>query len=145
MSNGDVKSHVTSVHLLDDDTVQVNVQFDGFTAGEDVEISGYVTQTRGARYSFHLYYLYTKAPEPTPGQTWVTVPVTIDEKIADLRPSDRLTTATKVAKVWPTVLAEKTADSSAPGPRPGDRIPVDPANPMGQTKVIKATWEAENY
>ena len=142
MSNGDVKSHVTSVHLLEDGTVQVNVLFDGFKAGEPVEITGSVTQTDGAYASF---YLYTTAHSPTPPNTWVTVPVTIDEKIADLRPSDRLTTATKVAKVWPTVLAEKKADSSTPGLRPGDRIPVDPANPMGETKVIKATWEAENY
>jgi hypothetical protein len=144
MSNGDVKSHVTSVHLFDDGSVQVNVLFDGFTADEPVEISGYVTQTDGAYSSF---YLYTTAPNPAPDQPWVTVPVTIDAGIKDLRDSDHMTTVTKVAKVWPTVLESKPAGTPTTGPGLGDRLPKDPSNPTGPTKVITATWEAdtENY
>jgi hypothetical protein len=129
MSNGDVKSHVTSVHLLDDDTVQVNVLFDGFKPGEPVEITGYVTQTDGAYVSF---YLYTTAPTPTPPNTWVTVPVTTDEKLAGVRHSDRMTVVTKVAKVWPTVLASKPEGTTTTGPGSGDRIPPNAV----------ATWTA---
>jgi hypothetical protein len=127
MSNGDVKSHVTSVHLLKDGTVQVNVLFDGFRAGEPVEITGYLTQTDGA---YSAFYLYTTAPNPTPPQTWVTVPVTIDAGIEYLRPSDHLTVVTKVAKVWPTVLASKPAGTTSGG----DVIPPPPGT--------VATWEA---
>ena len=60
-----VKSNVPTVHLLDDDSVVVYVRFDGFTANEPVEISGYVTQDNGA---YSAFYLETKVPDDY-GQT----------------------------------------------------------------------------
>jgi hypothetical protein len=125
MSNGaEAHRYVTSVQLMKDGTVRVNVLVDGFTPGEPVEISGYVTQTGGAYSSF---YLYTTVPgDPTqPPAASIEMPVTIDAGIDGLRSADRMTVVTKVAKVWPTVLA------SDPPPSDADT-----------TGNIRATWTA---
>lgn len=113
-------SHVTQVELMGDNTVVVTVQFDGFTADEPIEISGYVVQADGA---YSDFYFETKVPNyPPQGDGTRQVPVTIDN-IANLRTGDKIMVVTKVAKVWPTVLA--------PGPTPG-------------TTGVQATWTAQS-
>jgi|SRR5690348_6996736 len=102
MTNGaDSHSHVTQAELMSNNAVQLTVQFDGFTADEPVEISGYVVQADGAYSSF---FLETTVPGQhiQPDGT-VQVPVTIDS-IAGLSNTDKMMVVTKVAKVWPTVL-----------------------------------------
>lgn len=120
MSNGansNVKSNVATVHLLNDDCVVLNVRFDGFTANEPVEISGYVTQDSGAYSAFYCEtevpgdYGQTQEADASQTQGTATVPVTI-EQIADLNQDKDLVVVAKVAKVWPTVLASGPADPS---------------------------------
>jgi hypothetical protein len=133
MSNGaNAHSHVTTVHLMQDGTVQVNVLFDGFRAGEPVEISGYVTQTDGAYSSFYSYM--TVPGDPTQPPAVVEMPVIIDEGIDDLRLTDLMTVVTKVAKVWPTVLVSGPA---------GTATTSTATTGTGTTGEIAATWTAQ--
>jgi len=129
MSNGQANSHVTQVDLKDNDSIVLTVQFDGFTANEPVEISGYVVQSDGA---YSPFYLQTTVPNyPSLSGSLKQVPVTIDN-ITGLRYSDKVMVVTKVAKVWPTVLkAEESNPPTPTGPR------TDP--PTGK---IVATWKA---
>ena len=132
-----VKSNVPTVHLLDDDSVVVYVRFDGFTANEPVEISGYVTQDNGA---YSAFYLETKVPddygqtqeaEANQTQGTANVPVTINQ-IANLKPDNDLVAVAKVAKVWPTVLKSG----------PGNPATIDAAI-LGQ-RAVKRTWIAKD-
>jgi hypothetical protein len=122
MTNGgpDSHSHVTQVELMTDNTVVLTVQFDGFAASEPVEISGYVVQAHGAYSSFHLETIVPNHLSQADGT--VQVPVTIDN-IAGLRNSDKMMVVTKVAKVWPTVLASDEYSAATPG--------------------VQATWKAK--
>jgi len=120
MTNGaDSHSHVTQAELMSNNTVQLTVQFDGFTANEPVEISGYVVQADGAYSSF---FLETTVPgQNIQADGTVQVAVTIDN-IAGLKNGDKMMVVTKVAKVWPTVLT-------------GGFTPATPD--------VKAMWQAE--
>ena len=111
MSNNWANSHVTTVNLKDDDTMEIIVQFNGFGSGELVEISGYVTQTEGAYSSF-----YRQCPVPPDASQplgTVEVPVTI-AKMDNLQDQDAMIVVTKVAKVWPTVLSSDLASGVTP-------------------------------
>jgi hypothetical protein len=130
-----VKSNVPTVNLLSDNSVVLNVRFDGFTADEPVEISGYVTQDTGA---YSAFYYETKVPgdhlqtqEADASQTQYTaeVPVTIDP-IANLNQENDLVIVAKVAKVWPTVLAS--------GP------PDQPETKAALGKRVVKTWKAKD-
>lgn len=140
MSNGAspyVKSNVPTVHLLDDKRVVLNVRFDGFTANEPVEISGYVTQDGGA---YSAFYRETKVPgdygqteeaDASQTQGTATVPVSI-EPIAGLEPDNDLVVVAKVAKVWPTVLESGPADPTGVN-----------ATILGKS-IVQKTWTAKD-
>lgn len=131
MSNGNANTHVTTVNLKDDDTMDIIVQFDGFYSGELVEISGYVTQIEGAYSSFYLQTPVPSDPSLPPGT--VQVPVTIKKMNGLLNDRD-MTVVTKVAKVWPTVL---TANKSNPAtPPPGSYTTLG-------SGAVTATWTAK--
>jgi hypothetical protein len=148
-----VKSNVPTVHLLDDGSVVLNVRFDGFTANEPVEISGYVTQDSGA---YSAFYCETKVPgdydqtqeadasqnqEADASETQVTasVPVTI-KGIAHLQQTKGLVVVAKVAKVWPTVLTPGSAN-----PTNADQTNVEATirREIGERTVLR-TWTAKD-
>lgn len=125
MTNGaDSHSHVAQVQLMTNNTVVLTVQFDGFTANEPVEISGYVVQADGAYSSFHLETIVPNHPPQTDGT--VQVPVAIDN-IAGLRDTAKMMVVTKVAKVWPTVLApNEYAEETAGVQKTWKALPAPP-------------------
>ena len=121
MSNGGAHSHVTQVDLDKSNNLVLTVQFDGFTANEPVEISGYVVQSDGA---YSAFYLETTVPSwPSQASGTVQVPVTINS-VAGMRTTDKVMVVTKVAKVWPTVLT------------------AVPSGNLGTNPDIAASWTA---
>src|SRR5262252_6882572 len=111
MSNGspNANSHVTEINHNDNKTMDIIVQFDGFSSGELVEISGYVTQTEGAYSSF--YYQSPVPSDPNQPAGTEQVPVTIAQ-MDGLQNDREITVVTRVAKVWPTVLKPVTTGAS---------------------------------
>jgi hypothetical protein len=118
MTNGaDSHSHVNRINQRYDNTVEVHVQTDSFTPGQEVEVSGYVIQGSGAYAAFNVKkYLPLDPNEPR--ELHVQLPA------MDLNPEEDVTVVTRVAEIWPTVLGKE----------------IDPRY-VG--KGLKATWTAE--
>jgi hypothetical protein len=101
MSNGaDAHSHVSRIDQRNDDTVELYVETTSFTAGQAVEISGYVTQ--GSTYAAfndkkHIPFPDSK-DDKRPAVLHVQLPA------LDLDQHKTVTAVVRVAEVWPTFL-----------------------------------------
>jgi hypothetical protein len=134
VSNGNANTHVTKINLKGDGTMDIFVQFDGFKTGEDVEISGYVTQTEGAYSSFQW-----RGPVPSSSDAAAsgTEEVTVNiPKMGKLRNQADITIVTEVKKVWPTVLKSDPEN-------PSEQDTVNPVQDTADLASVKATWNAQ--
>jgi hypothetical protein len=132
MSNGSANSHVSEVNLDEKGNVILTVQFNGFTSGERVEISGNVTQLEGAYSTFYYYTDVPSAPNPSSGLIEIPVPI---GSMKGLHNQADITVVTKVAKVWPTVLK---ADKTNPLTPISTDLTAPPPDPIGPAK-----WNAD--
>ena len=104
MSNGsNVLQHVTAVRQRSDNTIEVDVQTDSFSPGQEVEVSVYLSQ--GDAYAIYNHKKYIPYPDskdsknPRPlAVLHVELPATV------LDPNQAVTVVTRVAEVWPTLL-----------------------------------------
>jgi hypothetical protein len=103
MTNGaDSHSHVSRIHQRNDNTVEVHVQTASFTPGQEVEVSGYLTQGNTyAAFNDKKHIPLPDSPDPKqPAVLHVQLPA------MDLKPDEDVTVVTRVAEVWPTVLQQ---------------------------------------
>jgi hypothetical protein len=100
MSNGaTVHSQVIKIIQRDDETIEVHVQTVNFTPGQEVQVSGYLTQGSGAYAAFNV----TKhiPLDPTEPVMHVELPAT------GLNAEEDVTVVTWVTEVWPTILGQE--------------------------------------
>jgi hypothetical protein len=120
MSNGGSLAHsqVIRINQRDDDTIAVHVQTANFTPGQEVQVSGYLTQGSGAYIPFN----FTKhiPLDPTEPVMHVELPAT------SLNAEEDVTVVTWVTEVWPTILGQEI-------------------NPEYVGKGLKAAWTPKDY
>jgi hypothetical protein len=111
-----VNTNVPKIELKDDDSIELTVQVVGFEPGEPVEISGHATQDNGA---FASFYAVQPSVDPD-GATVLTVAAVPTQKFVA---GQAITTVSRAAYVWVTVLQEDKAQ---------------------QSQGIQAAWKAED-
>jgi hypothetical protein len=116
MSNG-ANSLVTEVHQRNDNTVEIHVKTGSFRPGQEVELSGYLIQGSRAYADFTV-------KKHIPLDAGPSAVLDVQLPAMDLKKDERVTVVTRVAEIWPTILAE---DTDAPY--------------IG--KGLKAVWKAE--
>ncbi|HKA11621.1 MAG TPA: hypothetical protein VKI99_14270 [Candidatus Dormibacteraeota bacterium] len=124
MASG-VLPHVETIRQKDNGSVVLDVLVVGFTPDQEVEISGYITQTNGTYASFNI-----KKKVPHPDSKEATEPPTIPVEVPAIeldQGEEYVTVVTRVAEVWPTVLEQENSGISA-----ADRA-----------KGVKAVWRAK--
>jgi len=94
--------HVTRIDQRDDNTVEVHVQTASFAPGQEVEVSGYLTQ--GYRYAAFNRTKYIPF-DAKPGEP-VELPVELPAM--HLEPTEDVTVVVRVAEAWPTLLGQNT-------------------------------------
>lgn len=115
-------SHVTRIEQRDDDTVEVHVETNSFTPGQEVEVSVYLIQgDTYAAFNEKKHIPYVESGDTSqPAELHVQLPA------MNLDAGQEVTVLTRVSEVWPTILS-----------------PEINANYVG--KGPKASWTAENY
>jgi hypothetical protein len=105
--------HVARVEQRTDKTVVLCVEIVDFTPGQEIEISGYLTQ---GNYAYHAFRAKKHVPLDklsNPGQPSVQVSVELPE--LDLSEDLEMTVVVQVAESWPTVLAKPEMKSALIG------------------------------
>lgn len=116
MSNGsNVKSQVPEIRLKENGDIEVIVRVSGFMYGTDAEITGYITQTNGVLIPF---FDKQNIPPQAAGE-WKDLQVTV--KSTKLVPREGIRVITRVAALWPTELADKTAEFQAEQAKQGQQ------------------------
>lgn len=109
--------HVTKVQQRGDDTIVVYIQTDGFTPGQEVEVSAYLVQD--SAYAFYNDKKRLSFPDhPDQGQPaefHVELPST------ELNADQPVTVITRVTEVWSTVLPKDTKLLEAYGVQQGEQ------------------------
>jgi|SRR5215831_305667 len=101
-----VNPRVGTVHQRDDNTIEIQVLTDSFKPGQEVEVSGYVTQGDA--------YAAFNDKKHIPLDANPTFVLNVQLPAMDLKPDETVTVVTRVAEVWPTVLI-KDKDSTYVG------------------------------
>lgn len=109
--------HVTTVHHRADGTVRVHVAVDDFKDGQQVEVTGTITQPSGSFATFHWIQTISR---PNGSEPNAPLELEVPIGLTDLTGDEDVTVVARVAEVWSTVLSTTT-------PAPG----------------AKAKWEAE--
>jgi len=103
MTNGvpDSHSHVTTIQDDGAGTVTINVQFAGFLAGTNVEVSGYLAQVSGSYVPFSV----TRPVDPPADNSKVST-MALQVDVTNLKKLDDgdVIVVTRIAETWPTVL-----------------------------------------
>jgi hypothetical protein len=102
MSNGGSSGlpHVTEVQLRSDDTISVYIQTASFDAGQEVEVSAYLTQDENSA----LYNDKKRIPFPDPKDAGQPTTLHVELPATGLDPAKPVAIITRVTEVWPTVL-----------------------------------------
>ena len=100
-----VNPRVDKVQQRDDNTVEVHVQTDSFKPGREVEVSGYLLQGGNAYAAFNVKK-HIPLEANTPADTNISAELDVQLPAMDLDPKEDVTVVTRVAEVWPTVLAQ---------------------------------------
>jgi hypothetical protein len=103
--------HVTTVHHRGDGTVRVHVAVDDFKDGQQVEVSGTITQPSGSFATFHWTQIISR---PNGSQPNAPVELEVPIGLTELTSDEDMTVVAQVAEVWSTVLSNTT-------PAPGGR------------------------
>jgi hypothetical protein len=108
MSNGGISGlpHVTEVHHMADGTVRVHVAVDDFKNGQQVEVSGTITQTTGTYATFRWTQKVNRPSDSDPNSP---IDLEVPLGLTDLTEGQDVTVVTRVAEVWSTVLAQEDA------------------------------------
>ena len=116
--------HVTTIQQRGDDTVVVYVQTEGFSPGQEVEVSVYLTQ--GSAYA--TFNDKKRIPLPDQPQLHVELPATkLDAK-------QDVTVVTRITDVWPSVLEPDPDKAEA------IRNEIKQINPEYADQALKAVW-----
>ena len=103
--------HVTTVHYRADGTVRVHVAVDDFKNGQQVEVSGTITQPSGSFATFHWTQTISR---PNGSQPNAPIELEVPIGLTELAHDEDMTVVAQVAEVWSTVLSNTTP---APGAR----------------------------
>jgi hypothetical protein len=121
---------VTKV-TFQNDTITFSVGVYGFDAGEPVEISGYATQANGAFANIYKIEQVPKMPDPGPATgppADPSVDVTVEPQSGvPFIMGEEVTVIIRAAKVWVTVLGQKSSPDglTLESPPPGGPITWD--------------------
>ena len=101
MANSKVKSQVTQVNQRGDNTVVVYIRTGSFKAGQEVEVSVYLTQ--GETYAAHYEKKHIPYPDD-PSNTEQPAVLHVELPATPLKADQEVTVLTRVAEVWSSVL-----------------------------------------
>jgi hypothetical protein len=101
MSSQDLP-HVAKIEQRTDKTVRLQVEIVDYTPGQEIEISGYLTQGTNTYHAFRDKKHVPLDKPSDPSQSSVLVPVELPA--LDLSQDNDVTVVIQVAEVWPTVL-----------------------------------------
>jgi len=94
--------HVTKVEQRGDDTIVVYIQTDSFKAGQEVEVSAYLTQAD----AYAAYNDKKHIPLPDPDNPELPAVLHVELPATELDATQDVTVVTRVTEVWPTVLPQ---------------------------------------
>jgi hypothetical protein len=110
MSNGpDAHWHVTTLQQRGDDTLLAYVEVDGSLAGQQVEVSVYLSQ--GDAYAAH--YAKKRVPFLDPKDPGKPPELQVELPATSLDASEDVTVIARVAEVWPSVLQQDSTKLAA--------------------------------
>jgi hypothetical protein len=127
-----VNPRVEKIYQWDHEKGEIHVQTDSFEPGQEVEVSGYVTQASGAYAAFNVTMRIPLDANPT-------AKLNVQLPYMDLQEGEDVTVVTRVAEVWPTTLGQDNARKISKELRgvwtakdPPGKEPGGPAAPRGK-------------